>query len=249
MSNPKIRLDQLLLERGFFPSRTQAQAAIMAGEIFSDDQLLSKPGQLVKHDLPLSLKSRRPRFVSRGGYKLEGALKDFNLSVEGRICLDLGSSTGGFTDCLLQRGASRVVAVDVGRNQMNERLRLDPRVDLREEVNARYLKPGDLPGLFDLVVIDVSFISIAKMLPLAAAVIQPRTGCVLGLIKPQFEVGPAGIGKGGIVRDEKIRDQAVKKIVDRLPEWGLKKLGLHRSRLTGADGNQEFFIWAGRAPQ
>lgn len=243
---PKVRLDQLVVERGLLPNRTRAQAAIMAGEISSEGRRLSKPGHLVGQDIPLALHSRQTRFVSRGGDKLEGALQDFHLAVDGFACLDLGSSTGGFTDCLLQHGATHVHCVDVGKGQLHMKLRNDPRVTVVEGVNARYLKPGDVPGPFDLAVIDVSFISLTKILPAAAALVKARTGRILALIKPQFEVGPAAIGKGGIVRDPKAQEGAVKGISAGLKNFGLEKLDVHRSRLTGTDGNVEFFILAKR---
>jgi 23S rRNA (cytidine1920-2'-O)/16S rRNA (cytidine1409-2'-O)-methyltransferase len=218
----------------------------MAGEISSGDQRLTKPGHLVPEDLPLTLKPATTRYVSRGGDKMAGALQDFKLSVAGWRCLDLGSSTGGFTDCLLQNGAVNLHCIDVGRGQLHQRLRSDARVTLREGVNARYLKPTDLPGPFDLVVIDVSFISLTKILPAVAPFVKERNGRVLALIKPQFEVGPAAIGKGGIVRDAKAQEGAIKSVVASLKPNGLLKLGVHRSRLTGADGNVEFFLLAKR---
>lgn len=244
----KMRLDQLAVERGLFPTRSRAQAGIMAGELSSAGKVLSKPGHLVKSDIPLDRKSSLARYVSRGGEKLEGALREFGLEVAGWQCLDIGSSTGGFTDCLLQHGAAGVYCVDVGKGQLHMRLRNDPRVTVNEGVNARYLKPADVPGPFDLVVVDVAFISLTKLLPVIAPVLKERTGRLLALIKPQFEVGPAAIGRGGIVRDPKDRDEAVRSVVGRLKEHGLVKLGLARSRLTGADGNVEFFLLAKRLP-
>ncbi len=233
----KVRLDQLVVERGLAITRTQAQAAIMAGEITSAGRRLSKPGQLLRRDAVLERFSRRTKYVGRGGDKLEGALHDFHLAVEGWSCLDVGSSTGGFTDCLLQQGAAHVTCVDVGRGQLHVKLRNDPRVTVHEGVNARYLKPPDLPGPFDLAVVDVSFISLTKVLPAVAPLVRERTGRVLALIKPQFEVGPAAIGRGGIVRDPKARESAVRHVGRRLADLGLEKLGVRRSRLTGGDGN------------
>lgn len=242
----KTRLDQLLVDRGLFANRTHAHAAILAGEIFSEEHLLTKPGHLVDPHLPLSHKSRRTRFVGRGGYKLEGALRDFQLDVHGWNCLDLGSSTGGFTDCLLQQGAAHVWCVDVGKGQLHIRLRTDARVTVQEGVNARNLKPGDFPEPFDLAVIDVAFISLTKILPAAAALIKARTGLILALIKPQFEVGPAAIGKGGIVKDKQARDDAILHVVESLDGCGLRKLGVKPSCITGTDGNLEFFLLAER---
>lgn len=242
----KVRLDQLVVERGLALTRTQAQAAIMAGEITSEGQRLNKPGQLLRPDALLERFSRRTKYVGRGGDKLAGALRDFHLEVEGWTCLDVGSSTGGFTDCLLQHGAARVTCVDVGRGQLHMRLRSDPRVDVREGVNARYLKPGDLPGPYDLAVVDVSFISLNKVLPAVAPLVRERSGRVLALIKPQFEVGPSAIGRGGIVRDPKAQESAVRHVSRHLEEAKLEKLGIARSCLTGGDGNVEFFILAKR---
>lgn len=242
----KIRLDQLVIERGFFFTRTQAQAAILAGEIYTEDNLLSKPGHLVDREISLSLKSRRSRFVGRGGFKMEGALKDFQLNVQGWTCLDIGSSTGGFTDCMLQQGAGKVWCVDVGKGQMHYRLRRHPQVRVMESVNARYLKPEAVGGPFDLAVIDVSFISVTRILPAIAPLIKPRSGRLLALIKPQFELGPADIGKGGIVKNDQARKRAVHRVVEHLEASGLTKLGLQRSCLTGADGNIEYFLLAKR---
>ncbi len=240
----KMRLDQLAVERGMFTSRSQAQAAIMAGELFTDDTLLSKPGHLVERTIALSHKSRRPRYVGRGGYKLAGALKDFRLDVEGFACLDVGSSTGGFTDCLLQQGAARVCCVDVGKGQLDYWLRQDERIIVREGVNARYLKPADFSELFDLAVIDVSFISLVKILPAVSPLVKPRHGKILALIKPQFEVGPAAIGRGGIVKDKQARDTAIQHVLEALTGIGLTRQGVKSSCLKGTDGNQEYFLLA-----
>ncbi|MCK5218920.1 TlyA family RNA methyltransferase [bacterium] len=242
----KIRLDQLVIERGFFYTRTQAQAAILAGEIYTEDKLLTKSGHLVDREIPLSLKSRRSRFVGRGGFKLEGALNDFHLNVQGWACLDIGSSTGGFTDCMLQQGAGNVCCVDVGKGQLHFRLRRNPRVRVMESLNARYLTLEEVGGLFDLAVIDVSFISIIRILPVIAPLLKPRSGRLLALIKPQFEVGPADIGKGGIVRNEAARKRAVHHVLEHLETFGLTRLGVRRSCLSGADGNIEYFLLAKR---
>ncbi|MBN1596652.1 TlyA family RNA methyltransferase [candidate division FCPU426 bacterium] len=240
----KLRVDQLAVERGLFPSRAQAHAAVLAGEVFSGDRLLTKPGHLVKRDLPLSIRSRRPRYVGRGGYKLEGALREFHIDVNGLLCLDIGSSTGGFTDCLLQHGARHVWCIDVGKGQLDMHLRQDGRVTVQEGVNARYLKPENFPEPFNLAVIDVSFISLNKILPAVSLLLQARTGFALALIKPQFEVGPAAIGKGGVVRDKQAREDAIQHVLGCLPGCGLKKAGVKPSCLKGTDGNQEYFLWA-----
>ncbi len=236
----KVRLDQLAVEQGLFDTRSQAQAAIMAGELFSEGQLMPKPGQMVRAGTPLSFKSKRMRYVGRGGYKLEGALKDFKLNVVNWNCLDVGSSTGGFTDVLIKSGARHVCCVDVGKGQLDIKLRNDERVTVMEGVNARYLKPEDVPGPFDLTVIDVSFISLKKILPAIIPLIKSRKGYILALIKPQFEVGPAAIGKGGIVRDKKARDMAVQHVLEEAALLGLKKIGVKPSCIKGTDGNQEF---------
>ncbi|NTV53352.1 MAG: TlyA family RNA methyltransferase [Candidatus Firestonebacteria bacterium] len=241
-----MRLDQLLVERGLALNRTRAHASIMAGEIVSEGHRLTKPGHLVPKDIDLAVNSRHARFVSRGGDKLEGALADFHVTVDGFKCLDLGSSTGGFTDCLLQHGAAAIVGVDVGKGQLHQNLRNDPRVTVLEGVNARYLRAQDFPGPFDLVVADVSFISLTKIIPVVPLFLKVRSGRFLALIKPQFEVGPAAIGKGGIVRDPKAQEGAVKNVTACLKDNGLVKLGVERSHLTGADGNVEFFVFAKR---
>lgn len=236
----KIRLDHLALEQGLFETRSQAQASIMAGEVFAGDSLMSKPGQLLPRDTQLSFKSKRQRFVGRGGYKLEGALQLFKLDVTNWACLDVGSSTGGFTDCLLQQGAERVCCIDVGKGQLDMKLRQDPRVMVMEGVNARHLKPEDVPGPFDLAVIDVSFISLKNILPAIAPLIKYRRGYIIALIKPQFELGPAAIGKGGIVREKKAREAAIHHVMEDISNYGLKKVGVKPSCLKGTDGNQEY---------
>ncbi|MCD4814423.1 TlyA family RNA methyltransferase [bacterium] len=242
----KCRVDQLAVERGLFQSRNQAQAGIMAGELYSDDSMLSKPGHLVKADIPLSRKSRRQRYVGRGGFKLEGALKDFQFEVRDMVCVDIGSSTGGFTDCLLQHHAVRVHCIDVGKGQLDFKIRKHPQVTVSEGVNARYLKPEDFAETFDLAVIDVSFISLTKILPAVSELLEPQGGKIIALIKPQFEVGPAAIGKGGIVRDKQARDGAVQHVLQCLPDCHLKKINVRPSCIKGTDGNQEFFLFAER---
>ena len=243
----KTRVDQLAVERGLFHSRSQAQAAIMAGELFSEDKLLSKPGHPVDQNIPLSVKSRRSRYVSRGGYKLEGALNDFHMDVTDYHCLDVGSSTGGFTDCLLQHGARQVTCIDVGKGQLDYKLRQDQRVVVREGINARHMQPGEFSEKYDLAVIDVSFISLTRILPAVAPLVRERKGKVLALIKPQFEVGPAAIGKGGIVRDKQARDLAIMRVVECLATCHLKKNGVKACCITGKDGNQEFFLLTERS--
>ncbi len=191
-SKSKERLDKLLVARGLTETRAKAQALILAGQVFSGQQRLDKAGQLVAIDAPLTIKETMP-FVSRGGLKLAAALDRFQIDVTGNVCLDIGASTGGFTDCLLQRGAARVTAIDVGHGQLDWKLRQDARVEVREQVNARYLQPADFAERFDLVVGDVSFISLTKILPVVPPLLQPRA-LIVTLIKPQFEVGREEVG-------------------------------------------------------
>ena len=239
---PKQRLDVLVVSRGLCDSREQAQRLILAGEVSVKDQVVTKPGTKVDDSLPIAVKNK-PRYVSRGGLKLEGALKAFPVSVEGKVCLDIGSSTGGFTDCLLQNGARRVHAVDVGTNQLVWKLRTDPRVVVKEQFNARYMTPGDLGEKVQLIVSDVSFISLTKILPAAYACLQDG-GDLLVLIKPQFELQPEDIGPGGIVRDPALHRRAVDKIHDFVVnelhrEW----MGVADSPIKGMEGNTEFLAW------
>lgn len=239
---PKQRLDVLVVSRGLCDSREQAQRLILAGEVSVKDQVVTKPGTKVDDSLPIAVKNK-PRYVSRGGLKLEGALKAFPVSVDGKVCLDIGSSTGGFTDCLLQNGAQRVHAVDVGTNQLVWKLRTDPRVVVKEQFNARYMTPEDLGEKVQLIVSDVSFISLTKILPAAYACLQDG-GDLLVLIKPQFELQPEDIGPGGIVRDPALHRRAVDKIHDFVVnelhrEW----MGVANSPIKGMEGNTEFLAW------
>jgi 23S rRNA (cytidine1920-2'-O)/16S rRNA (cytidine1409-2'-O)-methyltransferase len=239
----KIRLDQLLVQRSLADSREKAQRLVLAGAVRVNGQVADKPGHTVL-DAPETLLTvdSPEKFVGRGGQKLEKALDVFPITVTGRICLDVGASTGGFTDCLLQRGAVRVYAVDVGRGQLDWRLRNDPRVVLREGVNARYLKPGDLPEPVSLCVVDVSFISLTKILPAVIPLMVP--GDLVTLIKPQFEAGPDQVGKGGVVRDPAVRERVVDGI--RLFGGGLPGLQWQdhcESPIKGPAGNVEFLAW------
>lgn len=239
---PKQRLDLLVVARGLCDSREQAQRLILAGEVSVKNQVVSKPGTKIDDSLPIAVKTP-PRYVSRGGYKLEGALKVFPVKAEGKVCLDIGSSTGGFTDCLLQNGAVRVHAVDVGTNQLVWKLRNDPRVIVKEQFNARYMKPGDLGEKVQLIVSDVSFISLTKILPAAYGCLE-EGGDLLVLIKPQFELQPEDIGAGGIVRDPALHQRAVDKIHDFvLNELRRKWMGIAESPITGMEGNKEFLAW------
>ncbi|MGE5551341.1 MAG: TlyA family RNA methyltransferase [Bacteroidota bacterium] len=236
------RLDILLVERGHFASREQAQRAILAGTVLVDGRLMDKPGQQVPEEALLELHGVAQPYVSRGGQKLAGALDAFGLAVAGRVCLDLGASTGGFTDCLLQRGAARVYAVDVGRGQLAWKLRQDPRVVVIEEFNARHLKPQDLPEPPDLITIDVSFISLGLILPGAVSVLAPA-GEIVALVKPQFEAGRAQVGKHGVVRDPAAHARVLAGVVETAGGLGLGLQGLTHSPLRGPEGNIEFFAW------
>lgn len=229
-----------MVERGLASTREKARALILAGEIFSDGSPVRKAGELLAAGAPLELRPRRPRFVGRGGEKLEGALPALGVDARGALVWDIGASTGGFTDCLLRRGAARVVAVDVGRAQIDAGLRADPRVTLREGINARYLRPGDLPGPPDLVVVDVSFISLDKVLPPLAAAAPAAD--IVSLVKPQFEVGRGRVGRGGIVRDADLQEQTLLRLCARALDWGLKVTGVAESPVRGARGNREFFV-------
>lgn len=236
------RLDQALVERGYFPSREQARRGIMAGEVFVDGRRRDKAGEPVAEEAAIEVRSQRPRFVSRGGDKLEGALRHFDVVVAGRVCIDVGASTGGFTDCLLQHGAARVYAVDVGYGQLDQKLRNDPRVVVHERVNARRLEPGGFPDRFELATVDVSFISLRLVVP--AVLPLMRFGAELvTLIKPQFEVGREGVGRGGVVRDQELRLSVVAERVRDLTALGLIPLGQVDSVLAGPAGNREVFAY------
>jgi 23S rRNA (cytidine1920-2'-O)/16S rRNA (cytidine1409-2'-O)-methyltransferase len=235
----KLRLDRLLVEKGLFPSREQAQRAVMAGEVKVGTRVAPKPSQLFDLEAAIVVKPAR-KYVGRGALKLENALDHFNIKVNRKTALDIGASTGGFTDCLLQRGAARVYAVDVGYGQLAWRLRYDPRVIVLEKLNARFLSLQQIPELVDLCVIDVSFISLTLILPNAFDLITPN-GVILSLIKPQFELQRADVGKGGIVRDPALQQKAQERIVAFVVRLGHSVTGIVPSAIKGADGNQEFF--------
>ncbi len=235
------RLDQLLLERGLAESRAKAQALVLAGEVFVDGQKAAKPGHAVSVDSRIELAGRLP-YVSRGGLKLAAALDHFGIDVTARVCLDTGASTGGFTDCLLQRGAARVYAVDVGAGQLDWKLRTDPRVVLRENINARYLRFEDIGEQVDLAVCDVSFISVTLVLPALVPLLK-ETGEMVILVKPQFEVGRGQVGKGGIVRDPQLHAEACAKVEDAVRAAGFST-ALMESPILGAEGNREFLLHA-----
>jgi len=236
----KSRLDQFLVSAGHFHSREQAQRAIMAGEIKIGTRVASKASELVQPDVEISVASP-PKYVGRGGLKLEGALDSFQIDVPGKVALDIGASTGGFTDCLLQRGATKVYAIDVGRDQLAWKIRNDPRVIVQEKVNARFLSHENIPQPVDICVIDVSFISLTLILPNAFDLITPD-GVILALIKPQFELQQHEVGRGGIVREPGLHEAAQRKIID-FVTTNLRQLvvGITPSPVTGTEGNQEFF--------
>jgi len=237
---PRERIDKLLVDRGLADSRTKAQALVMAGAVVVDEQLIHKPSELFSHDANIRIKeSATQRYVSRGGIKLEAALREFNVDVSGFVCLDVGASTGGFTDCLLQHGARSVVALDVGHNQLDWKIRNDSRVEVREQVNARNLVPEDFGGKFHLVTVDVSFISLTKLLP-AVAPLLTSSGRIVALIKPQFEVGKGEVGKGGIVKDPSQHQRVISEVNEAASSLGLKVAGVIESPIKGADGNVEF---------
>ncbi|OAG28245.1 rRNA methyltransferase [Thermodesulfatator autotrophicus] len=238
----KERLDKLLVKRGLAESREKAQALIMAGQVYVNGKRLDKAGHKVPLEAEIEVKGKGLPFVSRGGLKLAHALKHFGLDVKGLICADIGASTGGFTDCLLQAGAQKVYAIDVGKGQLHYKLRQDPRVIVLEGVNARYLSEKDLPELVDLVTIDVSFISLTKILPAALRILKPG-GKIIALIKPQFEVGREKVGKGGVVRNPALHQEVIKKIEEfSTKELSLKSLGVVESPILGPAGNKEFLI-------
>jgi 23S rRNA (cytidine1920-2'-O)/16S rRNA (cytidine1409-2'-O)-methyltransferase len=243
---PKRRLDTLLAERGLFETRTRAAAAVMAGDVRVGDRPARKPGELVAPDAELAV-AERPAFVSRGGVKLANALDALGIDPAGRRALDVGASTGGFTDCLLQRGAAAVIALDVAYGELHWTLRNDERVTVIERRNARSLSPGELPWPPDLIVADVSFISLAKVLPAVLAGAAPRFDC-LALVKPQFEVGRERVGKGGVVREPADRRAALLAVASHArDELGVAVLGFASSGLPGPAGNQESFVWLAEA--
>ncbi len=239
----RVRLDTLLSDRGLFASRSRAAASVLAGDVvlLPERRRAEKPGQMVPENVEVEVASPPP-FVSRGGIKLANALDALDVDVDGRRALDVGASTGGFTDCLLQRGAARVTCVDVAYGELDWRLRSDPRVTVIERTNARSLRPEDLPYAPDLIVIDVSFISLAKILPAVLACAADRFDC-LALVKPQFEVGREAVGKGGVVRDPALRRAALLDVGRAAQDLGAAALGYASSGLPGPKGNRETFIW------
>ncbi|HEX9570187.1 MAG TPA: TlyA family RNA methyltransferase [Rhodospirillales bacterium] len=242
----KARVDQLLVARGLAESRSKAQALVMAGRVYSETKRLDKPGKQVDPEIPLEVRGRDHPWASRGGVKLAHGLKHFAIRAKDRVCLDIGASTGGFTDVLLSEGAAKVYAVDVGRGQLAWKLQKDPRVVVLDETNARHLTRDQVPDGIDLITCDASFIGLATVLPAALALVASGAALV-ALIKPQFEVGKGRVGKGGIVRDPALH----REVCERIQSWleadmGWSVLGVTESPLAGADGNKEFLIAARR---
>ncbi len=243
----KIRIDRLLVERKLTSSRERAQALVLAGRVLVNGQKIEKAGAGVDSEAEIRLLGDGLKYVSRGGLKLEAALRHWNLDVTGKLCLDVGASTGGFTDCLLQHNAARVIAVDTGYGQIDLRLRQDARVRLLEKTNARYLKPEDIREPVDMVVVDVSFISATLVLPVVVVSAFPgsmRAGKqIIVLVKPQFEVGRERVGKGGIVRDQAAQQEAVEKVKATLLGLGCRQTEIMESPILGAEGNREFLLY------
>ena len=241
--NNKMRIDRLLVERGLAASREKSQALIIAGQVLVNGQKQDKAGATVPEDAEIRILGDQLPYVSRGGLKLESALKEFNVSVSGKTALDVGASTGGFADCLLQQGARKIYAVDVGYGQLAWKLRQDRRVVVIERVNIRHIDPLLLPEPIDIAVIDVSFISLEKVVPTVVQFLKPASE-IIALIKPQFEVGKELVGKGGIVRDDVARAAAIEKVKENFREAGFTVKGVIPSPITGQDGNVEFLIYA-----
>ena len=241
----RVRIDKILVDRGLVESRTRAQALIMAGAVLVDEQRVEKPSEPFDPQANIRIKSEATLpYVSRGGLKLEAALREFGVDVNGLVCLDVGASTGGFTDCLLQQGAEKVVAIDVGHNQIDWKLRNDARVDVREGINARHLSAHDFAQKFDLITIDVAFISATMILPAVARLLYEH-GRIFTLIKPQFEVGKGEVGKGGIVKDPAQHERVVTEVNASAESVGLTVRGVIQSPIKGADGNTEFLALYG----
>jgi 23S rRNA (cytidine1920-2'-O)/16S rRNA (cytidine1409-2'-O)-methyltransferase len=245
VASRRTRADVLVVERGLAESRAKAQALILAGQVWSGDERLAKPGQLVPAELEIRVHTAE-RFVSRGGLKLEGALADFELSVEGRVGADVGASTGGFTDCLLQRGASKVYAIDVGHGQLAHKLSQDPRVVVMDRTNARHLGAADFPEALEFAVVDASFIGVEKLLP-ALSNMLPGGADLVMLVKPQFEAGRREASRAkGVIRDPELRRKLIEKAEQRVEEAGFARIRGADSSLAGPKGNLEYFVWARR---
>ena len=242
MSEAKERLDILLVEKGLFPSREKAQASIMAGQIFIDGLRVDKCGDKVKKNSEIEIKGDTLPYVSRGGLKLEKAIKDFSITLENYVCLDIGASTGGFTDCMLQNGAKKVYAIDVGYGQFAWKLRTDPRVVCMERTNIRYVTPEDIGELSDFASIDVSFISLTKVLPAVQKLLK-KDGYIVALIKPQFEAGRDKIGKKGVVRDKSTHKEVIDHIVNFFQREGISVIDIEYSPIKGPEGNIEYLLY------
>lgn len=236
----KIRADVLLVDRGLAESRAKAQALILAGQVFKGDERVAKAGDKLPADAPLEVRGQLP-YVSRGGEKLAGALDDLGFDPKGMVVADFGASTGGFTDCVLQRGATKVYAIDVGWGQLHNKLRQDERVVVMERTNARHLTEDDLPEKVDLIVIDASFIGIEKLLPAAAAISKP-SAAILAMVKPQFQVGKEELGKGGVVRDDALRTKAADDVARAAEAFGYEERKRADSQVHGPKGNREIFL-------
>jgi 23S rRNA (cytidine1920-2'-O)/16S rRNA (cytidine1409-2'-O)-methyltransferase len=244
----KVRLDQLLVTRGLAPTRARAQAVVLAGKVFVDGARVDKAGALVTESAAVDVRGADHAYVSRGGVKLAAALDTLGVDVRGRRCLDVGASTGGFTDCLLQRGAAAVVAVDVGYGQLAHKLRVDPRVTVMERTNARALQPEDIGGAVDLAVVDASFIGLSKLVPALARCVRAE-GDLVALVKPQFEVGRAEASRGkGVVRDATTRAEAIDRATNDVRAGGFEVRGQCDSAIAGPKGNVEAFVLARRRP-
>ena len=243
----KVRLDKLLVDRGLFPSRERAQALILAGKVLVNEQKVDKSGAPVESDAAIRLLDQDLKYVSRGGLKLEGALDYWKIDLDGKTCIDVGASTGGFTDCMLQRGAARVIAIDTGYGQMDFKIRQDSRVRLLEKTNARYLTQDALGEFVGFIAVDVSFISVTLVLPAvihSAFPEKPSRRKIVVLVKPQFEVGRELVGKGGIVRDENAQAASVEKVRASITALGAKQTDMIDSPILGAEGNREFLLYA-----
>ena len=242
----KVRLDQLLFEKGFAPSREKARALIMSGYVFLDGQRADKPGQQVSPDAIPDVRLKELPFVSRGGYKLDKAIQVFSIDPAGKLCIDCGASTGGFTDVLLQHGAKKVYAVDVGYGQLAWKLRNDPRVVSLERTNLRYITKEQIPDELDLAVCDVSFISLKLVMPAVEPLLKDGAE-IMCLIKPQFEAGRELVGKKGVVRDPKVHEQVIQEMLSFMPAIGFSVCGLDYSPITGPEGNVEFLLYMKKA--
>jgi 23S rRNA (cytidine1920-2'-O)/16S rRNA (cytidine1409-2'-O)-methyltransferase len=242
MAELKERLDVLLVEKGIFESREKAQKCIMAGEIFIDGMRVDKCGEKIKKSALIEFRGEGMKYVSRGGYKLEKAINSFGVDLKDKVCMDIGASTGGFTDCMLQNGAVKVYAIDVGYGQFAWKLRVDERVKCLERTNIRYVKPEDLGELSDFASIDVSFISLQKVVPVVVTLLNNK-GSIVALIKPQFEAGRDKVGKKGVVREKGTHKEVINKIVDFLKREQLNILGLQYSPIKGPEGNIEYLIY------